>query len=60
MRLTFRTRVTSEGPQVLFSFKARQVIDLGATHDVHGASGTRLDRCPATAQAVALDALQSR
>ncbi|MGW2306317.1 hypothetical protein [Streptomyces sp. NPDC001809] len=28
--------------QVLFTFKARQVIDLGATYDVHGASGTRL------------------
>ncbi|MEU7072262.1 hypothetical protein AB0B30_13830 [Streptomyces narbonensis] len=28
--------------QVLFTFRARQVIDLGATYDVHGASGTRL------------------
>ncbi|MFF0479067.1 hypothetical protein [Streptomyces sp. NPDC004284] len=28
--------------QVLFTFKARQVIDLGATYDVFGASGTRL------------------
>ncbi|MFC9594798.1 hypothetical protein ACFTUC_34045 [Streptomyces sp. NPDC056944] len=28
--------------QVLFTFKARQVIDLGATYDVVGASGTRL------------------
>ncbi|MCX4985627.1 hypothetical protein [Streptomyces sp. NBC_00572] len=28
--------------QVLFTFKARQVLDLGATYDVHGASGTRL------------------
>ncbi|AJF69256.1 hypothetical protein [Streptomyces vietnamensis] len=28
--------------QVLFTFKARQVIDLGATYDVMGASGTRL------------------
>lgn len=28
--------------QVLFTFKARQVVDLGATYDVHGASGTRL------------------
>ncbi|MFB6842604.1 hypothetical protein [Streptomyces sp. NPDC056361] len=28
--------------QVLFTFKARQVLDVGATYDVHGASGTRL------------------
>ncbi|MEE1820433.1 hypothetical protein PUR59_36145 [Streptomyces sp. SP18ES09] len=28
--------------QVLFTFKARQVVDLGATYDVVGASGTRL------------------
>ncbi|WP_435972487.1 hypothetical protein [Streptomyces sp. Qhu_M48] len=28
--------------QVLFTVKARQVIDLGASYDVHGASGSRL------------------
>ncbi|MFD8644625.1 hypothetical protein ACFV14_30480 [Streptomyces zaomyceticus] len=28
--------------QVLCTFRARQVLDLGATYDVHGASGSRL------------------
>ncbi|MCB8905622.1 MULTISPECIES: hypothetical protein [unclassified Streptomyces] len=45
-RLAFKEHVTfytdESRRQVLFTFKARQVIDLGATYDVHGASGTRL------------------
>ncbi|MBP2586821.1 uncharacterized protein YxjI [Streptomyces sp. PvR006] len=45
-RLAFKEQVTfytdESRRQVLFTFKARQVIDLGATYDVHGASGARL------------------
>ncbi|MFJ2055137.1 hypothetical protein ACIOMM_04260 [Streptomyces sp. NPDC087908] len=45
-RMAFKEQVTfytdESQRQVLFTFKARQVIDLGATYDVHGASGTRL------------------
>ncbi|MFD0153772.1 hypothetical protein ACWGQ4_34490 [Streptomyces sp. NPDC055721] len=38
--VTFYTDASQK--QILFTFRARQVIDLGATYDVHGASGTRL------------------
>ncbi|MFE1907726.1 hypothetical protein ACFW96_29260 [Streptomyces gardneri] len=45
-RMAFKEHVTfytdESRRQVLFTFRARQVIDLGATYDVHGASGTRL------------------
>ncbi|MFE2558068.1 hypothetical protein ACFXGT_18995 [Streptomyces sp. NPDC059352] len=45
-RMAFKEHVTfytdESRRQVLFTFTARQVIDLGATYDVHGASGTRL------------------
>ncbi|MFF8840843.1 hypothetical protein [Streptomyces sp. NPDC015130] len=45
-RMAFKEHVTfytdESMRQVLFTFRARQVIDLGATYDVHGASGTRL------------------
>ncbi|KOG34912.1 hypothetical protein ACFQ6B_05815 [Streptomyces wedmorensis] len=45
-RMAFKEHVTfytdESRSQVLFTFKARQVLDVGATYDVHGASGTRL------------------
>ncbi|MET9673158.1 hypothetical protein ABZY68_08685 [Streptomyces sp. NPDC006482] len=45
-RMAFKEHVTfytdESQRQVLFTFSARQVVDLGATYDVHGASGARL------------------
>lgn len=41
-RITFYTDESQR--QVLFTFQARQVVDLGATYDIHAASGTLVGR----------------